>query len=87
MEKQPSKWFLKKVLREISQNSQKNICAEISFFDKVKLCGSAASLRTRLKRRCFHVNFAKFIRTLFLQNTTRRLLLIIAVSIVMKGEL
>ena len=35
------------------------------------------------------MNFAKFARTPFLQNTTRRLLLIIAVSIVlvMKGEL
>ena len=37
----------------------------------------------------FHVNFAKFVRTSFLQNTTRRLLLIIAVSIalIMKGKL
>ena len=37
----------------------------------------------------FHVNFAKFLRTSFLHNTTRRLLLIIAVSIVliMKGKL
>ena len=37
----------------------------------------------------FLANFAKFVRTPFLQNTTRRLLLIIAVSIVlvMKGEL
>ena len=35
------------------------------------------------------MNFAKFGRTLFLQNTTRRLLLIIAVLVVlvMKGEL
>ena len=33
------------------------------------------------------MNFAKFVRTPFLQNTTRRLLLIIAVSIVVKGEL
>ena len=35
------------------------------------------------------MNFTKFVRTPFLQNTTRRLLLIIAVSIllVMKGEL
>ena len=32
------------------------------------------------------MNFAKFVRTPFLQNTTGRLLLIIAVSIV-KGEL
>ena len=37
----------------------------------------------------FLVNFAKFVRTPFLQKTTRRLLLIITVSIVlvMKGEL
>ena len=33
------------------------------------------------------MNFAKFVRTPFLQNTTGRLLLIIAVSIVVKGEL
>ena len=37
----------------------------------------------------FLVNFAKLVRTTFLQNTTGRLLLIIAVStvLVMKGEL
>ena len=39
---------LKMVLREISQNSQENIWVGISFFDKVKLCRSAASLKTRL---------------------------------------
>ena len=33
------------------------------------------------------MNFAKFERTPFLQNTTGRLLLIIAVSIVVKGKL
>ena len=35
------------------------------------------------------MNFAKFVRTSFLQNTTRRLILIAAVSValVMKGEL
>ena len=33
------------------------------------------------------MNFAKFVRTFFLQNTTGRLLLIIAVSIVVKEEL
>ena len=33
------------------------------------------------------MNFAKFVITRFLQNTTGRLLLIIVVSIVMKGEL
>ena len=32
------------------------------------------------------MNFAKFVRTPFLENTTGRLLPIIAVSMVMKGE-
>ena len=36
---------------------------------------------------CFPVNFAKFVRTPFLQNSTGRLSLIIAVSIVVKGVL
>ena len=71
---------LKMVLWEISQNSQENICAGISFFDKVKLCRSAASLKTRLYSRCFLVDFPKFAKTLFLQNTTRQLLLILAIS-------
>ena len=33
------------------------------------------------------MNFAEFVRVLFLRNTIGRLLLIIAVSIVVKGEL
>ena len=52
-------------------------------FDKVfknglnKICGrqSAFLLKKRLWHRYFSVNFAKFLRTLFLQNTTGRLLL------------
>ena len=36
---------------------------------------------------CFLVNFAKFLRTHFLQNSTERLLLIIVVSIIGKGVL
>ena len=59
----------------------------MSFFDKVKLCRSPTSLKASLSRRCFLVNFATFVRTPFLQNTTGRLLLIIAVSTVVKGEL
>ena len=35
----------------------------------------ATLLKKRLWHRCFHVNFAKFLRTPFLQNTSRRLLL------------
>ena len=80
MQKQPADRFFKiGVMR-------KHICQNL-FFDKVKLCRSATSLKRRLQRRCFLVNIAKFVRTLFLQNTTGRLLLIIAVSVAVKGEL
>ena len=56
-------------------------------FDKVKPSRSATSLKMSLERRCFLVKSAKFVETAFLQNATGRLLLIIAVSIVVKGEL
>ena len=56
-------------------------------FDKVKPSRSGTSLKMSLERRCFLVKSAKFVETAFLQNTTGRLLLIIAVSIVVKGEL
>ena len=45
---------LKKVALKILQNSQENTCAR------------PATLLKRLWRRCFPVNFAKFLRTLFL---------------------
>ena len=45
---------------EISQNSQENICARVSFLTK------------RLWRRCFPENLAKFLRASFLQNTSGR---------------
>ena len=78
---------LKKVLWEISQNwTRWHLCRNL-FFDNVKLWRSSTSLEASHDRRCFIVNFAKFVRTFFLQNTTGRLLLIIAVSIVVKEEL
>ena len=54
-----------KVFLEISQNSQENTC--VSFLIKL--------LRKRLWHRRFSVNFAKFLRTRFLQNTSGRLFL------------
>ena len=56
---------IKKVFLEISQNSQENICAR----DLKK------NLKKNLWHRCFPVNFAKFLRTPFLQSTSGRLLL------------
>ena len=48
----------KKVFLEILQNSLENTCAKVSFLIKLQAC------------RCFSVNFVKFLRPLFLQNTS-----------------
>ena len=45
---------VKKAFLEISQNLQENACARVSF------------LKRRLWKRCFPVNFAKYLRTSFL---------------------
>ena len=55
--------FVKKAFLEISQNSQVNTCARVCF------------LKRRIQRRCFSVNFAKFLRTPFLTEHLRCLLL------------
>ena len=73
-------------MRNFAEFIRKHLCWNL-FFDKVKLCRYLTSLKTSLYRRCFLTNFAKFVRAPFLQNTTERLLLIVAVSIVVKGEL
>ena len=75
---------VRKMLLEISQNSQENNCARVSFL--IKLCARvsfliklqappATLLKKRLWHRCFPVNFPKFLRTPFSQNTSGRLLL------------
>ena len=53
------------------------------FFNKVAGLRPATLLKKRLWHRCFPVNFVKFLRTPFLQNTFGRLLLkILTLSIV-----
>ena len=85
MQEQPSKRFvMRNVLSKISQNSKENIRAEISFL--VRLIKTLQICKFIKKRRCFLVNFGKFVRTLTLQRIASRLLLITAVSIG-KGEL
>ena len=56
--------YVKKVFLEILQNSQENTCARVSVLIKL-----------RLWHRCFFVNFAKFLRTPFLTEHLRWLLL------------
>ena len=60
-QKQPREVFYeKKVFVEIPKNSEENTCARVSFFSDLS---------------CFPVSFAKFLKTHFLQNTSRPLLL------------
>ena len=58
-------------IRNCAKITGKYLCQSL-YFNKV---GSAALLKQRLRHRCFPINFAKFLRTPFLQNTSGRLLL------------
>ena len=61
---------VKKVFLEISQNSQENTCARVSFLIKLQASGLSPTtlLKKRFWHRCFPVNFVKFLRTLFFTN-------------------
>ena len=52
----------------------KHFCQSL-FFNKVAGLKPATLLKERLWHRCFPVNFGKFLRKSFLQNTSGRLLL------------
>ena len=56
--------FCKKVFLEISQNSQENTCARVSFLIKLQ-APPATLLKKRLWHSCFPVNFVKFPSTPF----------------------
>ena len=64
----------KGVLRNFAKFTGKDLCQSL-FFNKATDLRPATSLINMLCRRCFPVNFAKFLRTLFLQSTPRQLLL------------
>ena len=63
---------IKKVFLDISQNSQENTCARVSFLMKLR---PATLLKKWLWHRCFPVDCVKILRTLFSQNTSGRPLL------------
>ena len=54
---------VKKVYLEISQNSQENTCARVSFLNKVAGC------TCKPIKWCVPVNFAKFLRNFFFYKT------------------
>ena len=68
------------VFLEISQNSQENTCSRVSF-NKVAGLRSATLIKKRFWHRCFPVNFAEFLRTYFLQNTSAWLLSYLVTSL------
>ena len=51
----------KKVFLKISQKSQENTCATVSFFNKVGGLRPATLLKKRAWYWCFSVNFVKFL--------------------------
>ena len=62
----------KGVLRNFTKFTGKQLCQSL-FFDKVAGLRAATLLKKRLWHRCFPLNFAKFLRTPFLQNPSGRL--------------
>ena len=60
--------------RNFTKFTGKHPCQGL-FFNKVAGLKPASLLKKRLWHRCFPVNFAKFLKTFYLQNTSGRLLL------------
>ena len=66
----------KGALRNFAKFTGKHLCQSL-FFNKVAGLRPATLLKKRHWNSCFPVNFLKFLRTPFLQNTSGRLLLIL----------
>ena len=64
----------KGVLGNIKKFTGKHLCQSL-VFNKVAVLRAATLLKKRHWHMCSPVNFVKFLRTLFSQNTSRRLLL------------
>ena len=67
-------FYKKGVLKNLIKFTGKHLCQSL-FLNKVAGHRPANLLKKRLRHRCFPVNFIKFLRTPFLQNTSERLLL------------
>ena len=64
----------KGTLRDFAKFKGKRLCQSL-FFNKVTGLRPATLLKKRPWHRCFPVNFARFLRTTFSQNTSERLFL------------
>ena len=72
--------FKKNVLRNLANFIPKHRCQSL-FFNKVAGLRSATLLKKTLWQRCFPVNVPKTLRTPFLQNISRRLLLLTKIKL------
>ena len=70
----------KGVLRNFTKFTGEHLCVSL-FFNKIADLRPATLLKKKLSHTCFLVNFAKFLRTSFLQNTSGRLLLWCSMSV------
>ena len=57
-----------KVFLKISQNSQKNTCTRVSFFNKVVGLRPATLLKNRLLHKCFPAIHTQFLRAIFTEH-------------------
>ena len=60
----PDVFYEKGVLKDFAKFTRKHLCQGL-FFNKVAELRPTTLLKKRLWLRCFHVNFAKFLRTPF----------------------
>ena len=70
IKKQPPEWFCKKGVLKKSHKIHLKAPVLESLFNRVSGSRLATLLKGRLQHRCFQVNFVKFLRTPFLQNTS-----------------
>ena len=59
------RYSVKKVFLKTLQDLPENNCAKVSFLTKLQT-KPVTLLKKRLFQRCFHMNFAKFLKTPFL---------------------
>ena len=73
-QKQPAEESCKKTCSQKCLKILRKTPVPESLLNKVAGLRSATLLKKRLRHRCFPVNFAEFLKTPFLQNTSERLL-------------
>ena len=64
------RWSEKNVVLKFLQNSQENTCVGVSFLIKLQALDLQLDLKKRIQHRCFPMNNAKFLITVFYRTTS-----------------